>query len=259
MAFGALDKTLEQQIVDIVQRTLDDHYQGTLTFGPIRVQETDDMVTGEWYLHIYIVVDGDYQLLHDRWSGLLPWHIEPGPPGHRGQPICHPFVHRQGTNGHGSIRRSALITDDLLDIARRLAEGNPSQTGLRRAISSVYYACSRHRPEQRRHAGRRRPTSRDPDAWRQAYRALDHATPDGAANRHAAIPAFLRPFKTCRALCTSPNSPPPGDYDPGATFYQPEVLVTLAQIDEIIADFRAAPAPEHRAFAVYVLMRERQD
>ena len=77
MAFGALDKTLEQQIVDIVQRTLDDHYQGTLTFGPIRVQETDDMVTGEWYLHIYIVVDGDYQLLHDRWSGLLPWHIEP--------------------------------------------------------------------------------------------------------------------------------------------------------------------------------------
>ena len=76
MAYGVIDKTLEQQIADIVQRTLDDHYQGALTFGPIRVEETDDMVTGEWYLHIYIVVDGNYELLHDHWSGLFSWHIE---------------------------------------------------------------------------------------------------------------------------------------------------------------------------------------
>lgn len=77
MAFGALDKTLEQQIVDIVQRTLDDHYQGELTFGPIRVQETDDMVTGEWYLQIYIVVDGNYRLLRDLWDWKLTSRIEP--------------------------------------------------------------------------------------------------------------------------------------------------------------------------------------
>ena len=78
MAYGVIDKSLELQITDIVQRALDEHYQGALTFGPIRVQETDDMVTGEWYLHIYIVVDGDYELLyHDRWNGLLPRHIEP--------------------------------------------------------------------------------------------------------------------------------------------------------------------------------------
>ena len=77
MTIGVIDKSLELQIADIVQRTLDDHYQGALTFGPIRVQETDDMVTGERYLHVYIVVDGDYQLLHDLWSGLLFSHIEP--------------------------------------------------------------------------------------------------------------------------------------------------------------------------------------
>ena len=34
MTTGAIDKSLELQIADIVQRTLDDHYQGTLTFGP---------------------------------------------------------------------------------------------------------------------------------------------------------------------------------------------------------------------------------
>ena len=33
-----------------------------------------------------------------------------------------------------------MISDDLLDIARRLAEGNPTQADLRRAVSSVYYA-----------------------------------------------------------------------------------------------------------------------
>ena len=77
MAYGVIDKSLELQIADIVQRTLDDHYQGALTFGPIRVQETDDMVTGEWYLQIFIVVDGDYQLLVDHWSWQLYLHIEP--------------------------------------------------------------------------------------------------------------------------------------------------------------------------------------
>ena len=76
MAYGIIDKTLEQQIADIVQRTLDDHYQGALTFGPIRVKEIDDMVTGEWYLQIFVVVDGDYQSLADGWSLGLGYHIE---------------------------------------------------------------------------------------------------------------------------------------------------------------------------------------
>ena len=77
MTTGTIDKSLELQISDIVQRTLDDHYQGALTFGPIRVQETDDMVTGEWYLQIFIVVDGDYQLVRDLWGWKLTSRIEP--------------------------------------------------------------------------------------------------------------------------------------------------------------------------------------
>ncbi len=77
MVIGQLDKALEKQIADIVQRTLDDHYQGALTFGPIRVQETDDMVTGEWYLQVFIVVDGDYELVRDLWGWKLTSRIEP--------------------------------------------------------------------------------------------------------------------------------------------------------------------------------------
>lgn len=77
MTISAIDKSLELQIADIVQRALDEHYQGALTFGPIRVEEKDDMVTGEWYLQIYIVVDGDYGLLRDNWSWRLSSLIEP--------------------------------------------------------------------------------------------------------------------------------------------------------------------------------------
>ena len=49
------------------------------------------------------------------------------------------------------------------------------------------------------------------------------------------------------------------DYDPYAIFYHPEVLATIAEAHDYITAFRAAPARERRAFAVYVLMRERQD
>ena len=77
MVVGQLDKALEMQIADIVQKTLDDHYQGALTFDPIRVQETDDMVTGEWYLQVFIVVDGDYELVRDLWGWKLTSRIEP--------------------------------------------------------------------------------------------------------------------------------------------------------------------------------------
>ena len=154
-----------------------------------------------------------------------------------------------------------MITDDLLDIARRLAEGNPSQTGLRRAISSVYYALFHAIAQSNADTlVGDDPQARDPDAWRQAYRALDHGYARRRCEQARGHTRFSTPIQNLAGhfvlLQTRRHR---ADYDPGATFYQPEVLVTLAQIDEIIADFRAAPAPERRAFAVYVLMRERQD
>lgn len=77
MTIGQVDKTLEKQIADIVKHTLDDHYQGSLTFGPIRVEETDDMVTGEWYPQIFVVVEGDYEMVRDLWGWKLTSRIEP--------------------------------------------------------------------------------------------------------------------------------------------------------------------------------------
>lgn len=78
MTIGAIDRSLELQIADIVQRTLDDHYQGALTFGPIRAQEEGGF-GGKRRLNIYIVCDGDYDLLYPWWDSgaLLPEHLLP--------------------------------------------------------------------------------------------------------------------------------------------------------------------------------------
>ena len=68
------------------------------------------------------------------------------------------------------MRLWALIFDDLLDIARRLAGSNATQTDLRRAISSVYYAmfhaiCQSNADTL---VGAN-PQDRDQLAWRQVF------------------------------------------------------------------------------------------
>lgn len=158
-----------------------------------------------------------------------------------------------------------MITDDLLEIAGRLATGSdgqlPSQTELRRAASSGYYALF--------HAVAQSnadtlvgddPLDRDQEAWRQAYRALEH----GYARRRCqqaqrnprfspAVQGLAEYFGEMQTLRNR------ADYDPDAIFSPHDVQAAITQIGQHIADFRAAPVRERRAFAVYILMRERQD
>ena len=49
------------------------------------------------------------------------------------------------------------------------------------------------------------------------------------------------------------------DYDPDEIFSVHDVLISITETIGYISAFRAAPERERRAFAVYVLMRERQD
>ncbi len=154
-----------------------------------------------------------------------------------------------------------MISDDLLDVARRLAEGNPSQTDLRRATSSVYYALFHAIAQSNADTlVGDAPLARDPDAWRQAYRALDHGYARRRCEQARSDARFSTPIQSLAGhfvlLQTRRHR---ADYDPDATFSQPDVLDTITQIDETIAAFRNAPARERRAFAVFVLMRERQE
>ena len=158
-----------------------------------------------------------------------------------------------------------MITDDLLDIAGRLAAGSggnpPSQTDLRRAASSAYYALF--------HAVAQSnadtlvgddPLDRDQDAWRQAYRALEHGYArqrcQQAQRNPRFSPAVQRLAEYFGQLQTLRSR---ADYDPDEIFSLGEIQAAITQTGRHIAAFRAAPARERRAFAVYILMRERQD
>ncbi len=154
-----------------------------------------------------------------------------------------------------------MIADDLLDIARRLAAGSPTQTDLRCAISSIYYAvfhaiCQSNADTL---VGEN-PQDRDQSAWRQAYRALEH----GYARRRCQSAQSDSRFSP--AVCELADlfvllqvRRHRADYDPDDSFTQQEVLAAVTQVEDVISDFRASPARERRAFAVYLLMRERQD
>ncbi len=154
-----------------------------------------------------------------------------------------------------------MISDDLMDIARRLAEGNPTQTDLRRAVSSVYYAlfhaiCQSNADTL---VGDD-PISHDQLSWRQTYRALEH----GYARQRCILarrnPRFTLPIQTLADhFVTAQGHRHQADYDPDTSFDRQEVLASVAQAEDIIRDFHTVPAQERRAFAVYVLMRERQD
>jgi hypothetical protein len=154
-----------------------------------------------------------------------------------------------------------LIADDLLDIAQRLVEGSPNQTDLRRAISSVYYALFHAIAQSNADTlVGDDPQFRDQAAWRQAYRALDH----GYANRRCQSaqnnPRFSQPIQNLAGQFVDMQSGRHrADYDPDEIFSVHDVLISITETIGYISAFRAAPERERRAFAVYVLMRERQD
>lgn len=154
-----------------------------------------------------------------------------------------------------------MISDDLLDIARRLADGSPTQTDLRRAVSSVYYAvfhtiCQSNADTL---VGDN-PQDRDESAWRQAYRALEHGYARRRCQQVLSGGRFSPPIQRLAGfVAVIQDLRHRADYDPDATFSQQEVVTAVAQAEDAIAAFRSVPARERRAFAVFVLMRERQD
>ena len=97
-------------------------------------------------------------------------------------------------------------------------------------------------------------------ARRQAYRALEH----GYANRRCRQVPGTRRFSTpIQGLAAGfpilQSLRHQADYDPDRNVTQAEVLSAIELATGISADFRNTPASERRAFALYVLMRERQD
>ena len=158
-----------------------------------------------------------------------------------------------------------MIADDLLDIALRLARGRagqpPNQTDLRRSVSNVYYALFHAVAQSNADTlVGADPQSRDQLAWRQAYRALEHGYAKQRCQQVQRNPRFASAIQyLARYFVYAQSCRHRADYDPDAAFAQRETRAAIAEAGNHIGAFRAAPARERRAFAVYILMRERAD
>ena len=159
-----------------------------------------------------------------------------------------------------------MNSGDLLRIARHLAAGSvgsgrgrPRQTDLCRAVSAAYYAMFHALAQCCADllAGGS-PSRRDPEAWRQTYRALEHGLARSQCDNHTAMRRFppeIRKF--AEVFVAMQRERHHADYDPGITFSRDRVRQFIYQVEEAIAEFNAADRGQRRAFSVYVLFRRR--
>ena len=181
-------------------------------------------------------------------------------------PSASPSALSPGTSqraiGRGSVRLKALLSDDLLDTARRLAQGvggqAPTQADLCRAVSGVYYAAFHAICQSNADTlVGDDPQDRDQEAWHQAYRALEHRYANRRCRQVQSNPRFARPIQVlARRLPDFQSRRHRADYNPENSLTQQEVLAAVSQVEDVIANFQAVPEQERRAFAIYILMRE---
>lgn len=134
----------------------------------------------------------------------------------------------------------------------------PSQASLRRAVSTTYYALFHCLAENCADMLAGEPGSgRSEQAWRQAYRALQHGTARQRCRQNliARFPVEIQDF--AKRFAAMQDKRELADYDPREIFEQSEIIRDLNMAEAEIAHFRQAPERDRRAFAVYVLLNLR--
>ena len=157
-----------------------------------------------------------------------------------------------------------MTPHDLIVTARRTVgtgPGAPKRSDLCRAVSTTYYALfhclARNCADTL--VGRTRGYRSGP-AWRQAYRALEHGHARSQCSR-GTIRAFPSEIGTLAELFVDQqHKRERADYDPEP----PEGHWTKSEVEEgvdratdAIDGFYAAPLRDRQAFAVFVLMKNR--
>jgi len=152
---------------------------------------------------------------------------------------------------------------DLIRTANELVaanRGKPRQSNLHRATSTAYYALFHALATTCADllvgtAG----TKRSGPAWRQVYRALAHSDARNACRNvetMAKFPQSVQDFANMFVLMQAKRHE--ADYDPVARAVKSEVVSNIRLVEAVIADFEAADVRDRRAFAVWVLFRERR-
>lgn len=155
-----------------------------------------------------------------------------------------------------------MRSDDLLSVADDLVSTTsrkPRQTNLRMAVSTAYYAmlhclarCCADTLIGSRSADRSRP------AWRQVYRALEH----GLAKKHCNNQTIMRRFPKniedfANTFVSLQEKRHLADYDPFSQFTKLGVKSDISATRDAIERFQSTPIKDRRAFAAFVLFKNR--
>ena len=147
---------------------------------------------------------------------------------------------------------------DLIEAARTLAESDdapPTQAGLRRAVSTAYYAMFHTLAASAADLfiGPTRSA-----AWHQAYRALEHGRARSACLQGQTMrefPADIRDF--AEAFVVLQKARQQADYALDMDAYQEsDVLGYIAAAERAISRFKQADVAARRGFAAHVLFRQ---
>lgn len=159
-----------------------------------------------------------------------------------------------------------LKPNDLLDTALFLVNADPKRprdANLRRALSSIYYACFHTLAEDAADllAGKRK-VDRKNAAWRQVYRSLLHRRLKESVKENSRYKATLKKFPAhiqqfANKLVHLQGERHSADYDPFFKISKSSVLTEILQAEALIANYKLVSDYDRRAFCVFVLFELR--
>lgn len=155
---------------------------------------------------------------------------------------------------------------DFLRTASVLAGSpSPSQSSLRRAASTVYYALFHFMCESVADCVVGREADFPKKAWRRAYRALNHGFAKNAVATDKGNPRpVLEKFpEAAQALANHfyamQMKRHQADYDPFFELSRTDIQLDIRATGEIIGNFRALPEADRRAFVTLILFPDRKE
>jgi hypothetical protein len=153
-----------------------------------------------------------------------------------------------------------VIADELLGVARSLLREQgrrPRQVYLRRAVSSTYYALF-HGLAQFCADELVGSSKRNTEAWRRAYRALDHGFGRNSLAEVARQRTNLDLARIADAFVVLQQARNNADYDPHIGYTRGAVAVNILQAERALEALRALPPAIRLELATSVLLRSRR-
>jgi uncharacterized protein (UPF0332 family) len=155
-----------------------------------------------------------------------------------------------------------VTPESLLDTAQKLldlSKRRPSQTDLKRSLSTCYYAffhaLARNCADTLIGSGG---ASQSNLAWTQVYRSLDHGFAKNACEEKTALVHFPQPVRNFAiAFVALQKKRHTADYDPNLRLTKRQVDSDIKSARQVIGDFEKSPTKDKRAFAAHVLLRRR--